>query len=120
MTMLFWCSLVVCFVFFTSVTAQTPDPLTSSCLQMASNRECAVFNRCCNYKCRRTIVTANQSHYCMALLGQIVADRSRCVCNGASSRRRNPMQKFNIPKFDIVAGVLLVFILDFLVLTFAL
>ncbi|KAI6241992.1 hypothetical protein M3Y99_00275700 [Aphelenchoides fujianensis] len=105
---------------FTTISAQASDSITSSCLQMASNRDCSVFNRCCDFRCRQqpAMRAPGESHFCLSLLGRIAADRTRCVCNSAPSRHKHP--KFGLPYCDIVGGVILIFVLDFLLLTFAL
>ncbi|KAI6189895.1 hypothetical protein M3Y97_00057700 [Aphelenchoides bicaudatus] len=99
----------------------TIDLITGDCLEVASQRECSIFIKCCDFKCQKQVGFSSRQHFCMALLGQIVTDKAECVCNSASSyKTSHPSSKFGIPKFDLVGGIFLIFVLDFILLTFTL
>ncbi|VDK51360.1 unnamed protein product [Anisakis simplex] len=64
------------------------DDINGHCMQKAGLRDCAVFNKCCDFFCRN----GDQQHFCLSLLGQIQEKQSYCGCTSgveAISRRRS-------------------------------
>ncbi|KAK0411009.1 hypothetical protein QR680_005429 [Steinernema hermaphroditum] len=115
--------LVLIFVLFASSNGN--EEMTKECLSQASFSDCMVFNRCCDVKCAQGVSKANpfffkQSHSCMSILGQISVDHTNCFCETQTSSAESSMEysKRRWAKMDIVAGVLLIFIVDMLLLSF--
>ncbi|CAD5225203.1 unnamed protein product [Bursaphelenchus okinawaensis] len=91
--------------------------LTQQCLEIASERDCTVFNKCCDFKCSQSNQgVSSKEHFCMALFGRI--QRSECVCNSATSLRKS--SPFGVKHLDIVTGVMLMFAVDFVIMTLCL
>ncbi|CAD5231543.1 unnamed protein product [Bursaphelenchus xylophilus] len=100
------------------VKVRSQSLLTQQCLEIASDRDCTVFNKCCDFKCHQSVHGGHsREHFCMALFGRI--QRSECVCNSASSLN-GKSAPFGFKHLDIVTGVFLLFAFDFVLLTFAL
>ncbi|TKR60246.1 hypothetical protein L596_027524 [Steinernema carpocapsae] len=114
--------LLVLSTFLASATGN--EQLTRECLSQASFSDCTVFNRCCDFKCtQNTNSKANpfylkQGHTCVSILGQISKDHTNCLCETSSAISSMDYGKGRWAKMDIVAGVVLIFIIDMLLLSF--
>uniref|UniRef100_A0AC35GTA8 Uncharacterized protein n=1 Tax=Panagrolaimus sp. PS1159 TaxID=55785 RepID=A0AC35GTA8_9BILA len=95
--------------------------INEDCLEKAQSHDCSIFNRCCNYRCKQFTGHESKSHFCMAILGQIVTERTECACNSAVSLRTHISDRQGIlAKFDLIAGIILIFIIDIVLLSFTL
>uniref|UniRef100_A0A915CL91 Uncharacterized protein n=1 Tax=Ditylenchus dipsaci TaxID=166011 RepID=A0A915CL91_9BILA len=115
--------------------------ITADCLEQSERRDCSIFNRCCDFRClspisgggRRSVIAQQTSysraHFCMAIMGQIVEQSSKCVCSSSAasiyssySPLRGSLLKWNnqlriMTKLDFVGGIILIFILDLFLLS---
>uniref|UniRef100_A0A914Y273 Uncharacterized protein n=1 Tax=Panagrolaimus superbus TaxID=310955 RepID=A0A914Y273_9BILA len=94
--------------------------INEDCLEKAQSHDCSIFNRCCNYRCKQFTGHESKSHFCMAILGQIVTERTECACNSAVSLRTLTDRQGILAKFDLIAGIVLIFIIDIVLLSFTL
>ncbi|KAI1708228.1 hypothetical protein Ddc_14448 [Ditylenchus destructor] len=120
-----------------SAADQFQAKITNNCLDQSERRDCSVFNRCCDFRCAAAMVEPGQSplirhnskngaHFCMALLGQIVEQNTKCICSAApQSRSTGPFQWGNsqmrlMAKVDFVGGIILIFVIDLFLLSLTL
>uniref|UniRef100_A0A7E4UR79 Transmembrane protein n=1 Tax=Panagrellus redivivus TaxID=6233 RepID=A0A7E4UR79_PANRE len=108
----------------TQTTQWTSKAITEDCLDKSNRHDCAVFNRCCDFRCQQQTGSTTKSHFCMAILGQIVAERTECACSSASSLRGNVMERRHgggfYPKVEFIGAIALIFVVDLVLLSFSL
>lgn len=84
---------------------------TRDCTVQARFRDCAVFNRCCEERCNQRSA-AQRQQFCMALVGEIQAPDTHCVCKNAGRYKR-------ASKFNVLLAAVFVFLTDLVLITFA-
>jgi len=104
------------------------DECTTFCLDKASNRDCFMFNGCCDYRYAKTAKSTitglggngkkNENGRCISLFGKIMRQNSECGCVSSTPAGALRARRDRTSKVDIVAAVILLFVVDMLLLSF--
>uniref|UniRef100_A0A0N4ZR61 Transmembrane protein n=1 Tax=Parastrongyloides trichosuri TaxID=131310 RepID=A0A0N4ZR61_PARTI len=121
---------VTIWILFLSTTTISTDKITKTCIQKAGYINCKTFNNCCDKLCNSNV----SDNKCIAILGKIDEEQSFCQCTISSSASsitsvsssksgssllsiKKFKSKSSLSKIDLVAGVLILFIIDMLFLS---
>ncbi|CAI2354191.1 unnamed protein product [Caenorhabditis sp. 36 PRJEB53466] len=98
------------------VSESHPKVYTQECISKAEYSSCEQFNSCCDFRCSR----ARQKRSTCTINGTgINVIQTECICT-------KPVQMFDVPytrkpkhsRLDLIAGILFIFVLDMLLLSF--
>ncbi|KAF1750831.1 hypothetical protein GCK72_017382 [Caenorhabditis remanei] len=108
--------LVVPIIFFLPNTEAGLKVYTQECISKADYSSCEMFNSCCDFRCSR----ARQKRSTCTINGTGISEiQTECICS-------KPVQQFEVPytrkarhsRLDLIAGILFIFVIDMLLLSF--
>ncbi|UMM36903.1 hypothetical protein L5515_008859 [Caenorhabditis briggsae] len=104
------------FFFLPQTTEGNLKVFTQECILKAEYSSCEMFNSCCDLRCSR----ARQKRSTCTINGTGINEiQTECICS-------KPLQQFEVPytrkskhsRLDLIAGILFIFVLDMLLLSF--
>ncbi|CAJ0570049.1 unnamed protein product, partial [Mesorhabditis spiculigera] len=110
---------VGCVLFISLISHHTTraENHTNDCLARAAQSSCEVFHSCCHFRCR----TAGKKRAACNLTqpgGYINTREAECYCSSIPQAPQPPGGLKRFSKLDLIAGILLIFVVDLLFLSF--
>ncbi|CAI5451481.1 unnamed protein product [Caenorhabditis angaria] len=91
---------------------------TSECIVKADYSSCAIFNSCCDFRCSRS--RQKRSTCTMNGTGVINSIQTECFCTTSpiATETAPTTRRSRHSRLDLIAGILFLFVLDMLLLSF--
>ncbi|CAD6191581.1 unnamed protein product [Caenorhabditis auriculariae] len=88
---------------------------TEECVERAHHSSCSVFNSCCDFRCGRARLKRST---CTLNATGINTRQTECFCTNPFTPEAHPQKRNKLSRLDLIAGILFLFVVDMLILSF--